>query len=333
MQELKKKMWAVGGGKGGVGKSVVTLMLGVSLARQGRKVILVDADLGGSNLHTLAGIKYPPHTLEDFLNREKESIEDIVLDTPVENLQLICGADDILGLANPKYAQKIRLFNHLKRLDADYILLDLGAGISYTTMDFFLYAPNKIVVLTPQATSIQNAYGFIKASLYRGLSRMFSKDPQSLDLIKRASSGREKENIESVEKLRESFSSLGQEKERMLSDFLQEMNIHLIVNMVRTTKEKEVGNIVTAVARNYLSLNLSMLGIAQYDEVLATSINSMGRFLTEKKDSIAGICSHDIAQSVINITSNSDNHFPSSAFDSVVHSAQSNTPLSSGVGT
>ena len=77
MDELKKKMWAIGGGKGGVGKSIVTLMVGASLARQGKKVILVDADLGGSNLHTLAGIRYPQVTLEDFMNRSKESIEEV----------------------------------------------------------------------------------------------------------------------------------------------------------------------------------------------------------------------------------------------------------------
>ncbi len=303
MQELKKKLWAVGGGKGGVGKSVVTLMLGASLARQGRKVILVDADLGGSNLHTLAGIKYPRHTLEDFLNRDRENIEDIILDTPVDNLRLICGADDILGLANPKYSQKMRLFNHLKRLDADYMLLDLGAGISYTTMDFFLYAPNKIVVLTPQATSIQNAYGFIKASLYRGLSRIFSKNARGLDLIKRASSYKEDDRIESVEMLIEAFKMLGEEEKSMLTDFLENLNIHLIVNMVRGKKEEEIGNIVSTVAENYLSLTLEHLGIVKHDDVLATSINSMGRFLEEKRSSRAVTCMDSIARSLMKINS------------------------------
>jgi len=72
--------------KGGVGKSIVSLMLGTSLARQGKKVILVDADLGGSNLHTLAGIRYPLYTLADFINRQVENIEDVVMDTPVENM-------------------------------------------------------------------------------------------------------------------------------------------------------------------------------------------------------------------------------------------------------
>jgi len=175
MDEIRNKLWAIGGGKGGVGKSIVSLMLGTSLARQGKKVILVDADLGGSNLHTLAGIRYPLYTLADFINRQVESIEEVVMDTPVENMQLICGADDILGIANPKSTQKTRLFNHLKKLEADFIVLDLGAGASFTTMDFFLFAPNKICVLTPQITSIQNAYGFIKASLYRGLMQVFRR--------------------------------------------------------------------------------------------------------------------------------------------------------------
>ncbi|UCD36341.1 MAG: AAA family ATPase [Nitrospiraceae bacterium] len=303
MEEVQQKMWAIGGGKGGVGKSIVTLLLGASLAATGKKVILVDADLGGSNLHTLTGIKYPPYSLEDFLTRKRENIEDILIDTPLQNVKLICGADDILELANPLYSQKMRIFNNLKRLDADFILLDLGAGISYTTMDFFLYAPNKITVLTPQATSIQNAYGFIKASLYRGLSRIFRKDYQALELIRRAGSGRGGDDIESVEQLKEALRTLGDEQERMLSDFLGSLNIYLIVNMVRTAKEKEVGTIVSTVARNYLSLDLKALGIVHHDPRLEMSINSMARFLTENRNCTAGTCTSAIAQQIMNTRS------------------------------
>ena len=202
-----KKIGVVAG-KGGVGKSIVSIMIGASLARQGRSVILVDADLGGSNLHTLAGIKYPLFTLADFINRKVETIEEVLMDTAVRNMRIICGADDILGIANPKYTQKIRVFNHLARLKADFIILDLGAGTSFTSMDFFLYAPNKIVVLTPQITSIQNAYGFIKASLYRKLSIEFSRNPEGLELIKRASSPGNEDSIASVKTLKEAFYTL-----------------------------------------------------------------------------------------------------------------------------
>ncbi len=312
MDELKKKMWAIGGGKGGVGKSVVTIMIGKSLARQGKKVILVDADLGGSNLHTLAGIRYPQHTLDDFLNKGKQSLEDIIIDTPVENLRLICGADDILGVANPKYTQKTKIFNHLSRLEADYILLDLGAGVSYTTMDFFLYAPNKIVVLTPQATSIQNSYGFIKSSFYRGLSRLCSKNTESKELINRATSISKEDKIESVEKLKEAFRMSDEEEEVRLTQYMKDINIHLILNMVRKPKEREVTQIVKTVAQNYLSLNLGTLGTVEYDKLLSMSINNMTKYLTEQRDSIASHCFYDIANCIMKITSDSGNASPSS---------------------
>jgi flagellar biosynthesis protein FlhG len=299
MEEIKNKFWAIGGGKGGVGKSIVTLMLGASLARQNKKVILVDADLGGSNLHTLAGIKYPLCTLADFISRQVEKIEDVLIDTPVENMKLICGADDILGIANPKSTQKIRILNHLNRLEADFVFLDLGAGTSFTAMDFFLYAPNKIVVLTPQITSVQNAYGFIKASLYRMLNSAFRKDQKGLELIKRAASTVGGEHIDTVEKLKEAFKSLDTDQQVRLQKCLEELNVKVIVNMVRMDREKNVDNIVKTVAWNYLGLSLESLGVVQYDKILGMSINNMPEFLAKKKDSISSMNFYDIAGSII----------------------------------
>ncbi len=299
MDEIRNKLWAIGGGKGGVGKSIVTIMLGASLAGQGKKVILVDADLGGSNLHTLVGIKYPLYTLADFINRQVENIKDVVMDTPVENMQLICGADDILGIANPKSTQKTRLFNHLKKLDADYIVLDLGAGASFTTMDFFLFAPNKICVLTPQITSIQNAYGFIKASLYRGLIQVFRNEPEAKELVKLASTAMSGENIDSIEKLKESLRSLDQQYESDLNTYLENLQMKIIINMVRNDREKEVGNIVKSVAENYLNLPLENYGFVPYDKILTNSINQMSEFLQNRKDSISSLSFYDITGNII----------------------------------
>jgi flagellar biosynthesis protein FlhG len=302
MDDLRDKLWAIGGGKGGVGKSIVSIMLGSSLARKGKKVVLVDADLGGSNLHTLAGIRYPLYTLADFIARRVNKIEDVMINTPVENLKLICGADDILGIANPKSTQKTRLFNNLKKLEADYILLDLGAGTSFTTVDFFLYAPNKIVVFTPQITSIQNAYGFIKSSLYRALSRTFSKDYECQDLIKNACSASEGDHIDSIDKLKTELRTRGEQFEAKLDECLAEMNLKVIVNMVRETKERDVGQIVKTVAKNYLSLSLDTIGIVQYDRILSKSINNMAAFLAERRDSTVSQDFYDISNSVIKIS-------------------------------
>ena len=278
---------------------MVTLLLGASLARMGRRVIMIDADLGGSNLHMLTGVRYPEYTLADFISRKVETIERLLVETPVENLKLICGADDILGIANPKSTQKARLFTHLKKLEADMILLDLGAGSSFTTIDFFLYAPNKIVVVTPQITSIQNAYGFIKSSLYRHLSQTFSKNPEAMDLIKRASYSMQGETIDSTAKLYDALKPLGNECQEMLLACIGSVNIKLLVNMVRDNREKNVSDIIRSVARNYLGLFVENFGIVQYDNELNASVNKMAGFLVNGKQSRANIDFYDIAYKIV----------------------------------
>ena len=112
------KLWSVGGGKGGIGKSLVTLGLGVALARLGKKIILIDGDLGGANLHTLMGVRYPHVTLEHFLTKKVARLEDTMIETAVEGISLICGADDLMGAANPTFSQKIRLLQQIEALPA-----------------------------------------------------------------------------------------------------------------------------------------------------------------------------------------------------------------------
>ena len=177
------KLWSVGGGKGGVGKSIVTLGLAVCLAEMGKKVILIDGDLGGANLHTLLGVRFPEVSLEDFLLRRVSRLEDTVIFTSIENISLISGADDILGAANPTYSQKLRLVQQIEELGADFVLLDLGAGTSFNTLDLFNHSPGKIAMLTGMVTSLQNVYGFIKSALFRKLSREFAGDFDTAALI------------------------------------------------------------------------------------------------------------------------------------------------------
>ena len=135
-------IWAVGGGKGGVGKSVISTLLAFWLVRMGKRTILVDMDLGGANLHTLLGIKSPERTLNDFVTRRYSALEDICIPTPEKKLRLISGASEILSLSNPHFSQKVKIIKNIFKLDADYVILDLGAGTSFNVLDFFLFAHN-----------------------------------------------------------------------------------------------------------------------------------------------------------------------------------------------
>ena len=140
-EEPEKRIWAIAGGKGGTGKTVVTANLGIGLSLLGYKVILIDGDLGAPNLHFLFGISKPERNLSDFINGNVMGLEDVLLPTPNENLRLICGGSEMLGLANLPYQTKQKLKRHIAEINADYIIVDLGAGMAYNTLDFFINVP------------------------------------------------------------------------------------------------------------------------------------------------------------------------------------------------
>jgi flagellar biosynthesis protein FlhG len=132
-----RKLIAVGGGKGGIGKSMLSANLGIALARAGAKVVLVDVDLGGANLHTCLGVPQPRVTLSDFVERRVEKLEQVLTPTGYERLSLVSGAMDGLDAANPKHSQKVKLLRHLRTLDVDFVLLDWGPARASTCSTFF----------------------------------------------------------------------------------------------------------------------------------------------------------------------------------------------------
>ncbi len=270
------KILAIGGGKGGAGKSVFSTIMAFWLARTGNRTVLMDLDLGGANLHTLLGIKSPDRTLNDFITRRFGELEDICIDTSEKNLRLISGASDVLSLANPHFSQKIKLMTHLSRLDADYVVLDLGAGTSFNVLDFFLIAHKKIIVLTPEPTSIQNAYIFVRNAVYRKLSRLSSKNPSLQALIKIAM---DPKNVLKIRTIKELFQFIEESDEKNIIEVLKKEigDIHLgvVTNMVKNEKEENAGRIVQIVAEKYLTIPSTDLGCVSYDNHIRKMVSDM----------------------------------------------------------
>jgi len=276
----KKTVISVGGGKGGVGKTLITANLGIMLAREGRNVILIDLDLGGANLHTCLGVDLPKSTLSDFMLKDVNDLNEILIDTPIRNLRLISGAQDILDIANIKYMQKVRFINKLKELDADYIILDLGAGTSFNTLDFFLASDIGIVTLVPEPTSIENVYRFIKSAFYRKLKNAEStlKVKKMIDdIMKNRIANGISTPSDLLRKIDEVEPSMGQAIRNEISDFAPK----LIINMVRSQTDIEIGHAVSSVCKKYFGIETDLLGYIEYDNLVWQSIRKKNPVILE----------------------------------------------------
>lgn len=158
---------AVGGAKGGVGKSMVASSLAILFAASGKRTVAADLDLGAPNLHLLLGNKKPDVTLADFWGSAKKELADCARPTAVDNLSLIAGEGARLGSANPAHQSKLRLIRRLREMPADVVVCDLGAGTALNTLDFWLCAGRRVVVTTTEPTAVLDAYAFVKTALYR----------------------------------------------------------------------------------------------------------------------------------------------------------------------
>ncbi len=160
-RSIPPRVIAISSGKGGVGKSSITVNLGIALAKTGVKVCLLDADTGLANANILLGLT-PQFSLEHVLYGAK-SIEDVMMDGP-HGMKIIPGANGISECVSLHTRQQLRLTRELARIesDFDYMLIDTAAGISDTTLDFVSAAHHTLIVITPEPTSLTDAFSLIK---------------------------------------------------------------------------------------------------------------------------------------------------------------------------
>lgn len=267
---------AVGGGKGGVGKSFVSANLGVTIARSGKRVVLLDADLGGANLHTLFRILRPDMTVDDFIDGRVESLEDVALETSVPRLKLISGTCEVLGSADLAPAARRRLLEALATLDVDCLIIDVGAGTSAQTVDLFNAADTRLIVLTPELTSAQNAYGFLKVAVYRRFQQVLDRFPAAAAL--RAKLGDDAfKAASSLQKVESFFSLVGAEApslEHPLRLLLKEFNAKLVGNMLTRDADRNVLHALRRLISNFLDIQADVAAAFRSSSKVRASVNA-----------------------------------------------------------
>lgn len=280
MVHSEAKIISVGGGKGGVGKSFFSSGMAIFLANLGFDTLLVDLDLGAANLHTCIGEEASSLSISDFLSGRVSDFESLAIKTRHPNLRLISGSSDAFDMANISEDQKSQLMSSIFRAKADFIILDLSAGTHSTTLDLFLMATHQLVTVTPDPSSVENAYRFIKSAFFRKIKRYEFQLGLS-SLINQVMANKAQNGIRSPVDLLYYVSKQDPENGDRLKALMESMTIKIVLNQVRTMSDVSLGPSIESVCRKYFGISAEYLGHIDYDNAVWQSLRKKKHLLLE----------------------------------------------------
>lgn len=303
-RDKEGKIWAIGGGKGGTGKSFITSSIGTYLAGKGNKVVLIDVDIGGANLHTILGIKRPRKSLTDFFET-KLPLYQLTVKTGIEDMYLITGDIHSLSSDNIKFFQKLRLFRHIMKLNTQYALIDLGSGSHTNTIDTFLIADKMIAVVEPEILSIENMYHFIKNALFRKV-KVSLRAHGFREIVDHMWMSRKRYKIKNLKDLIDSLKGFSY-IEDILNEELSDFTIYLILNKVRTGQDILVGSSIKSIFMKYLGIECQFVGYIEHDDSVWRSMRRRQPFMLNYASSP---CTKEIETSTENLIKGNEIKLP-----------------------
>ena len=281
------KIVPIASGKGGVGKTFLTANLAIALAEAGHPTIAVDMDLGGSNLHSFLGLPNRFPGIGDFLKARSAELEELLVDTAAPNLRFIPGDGLSPFLANISYAQKMRLISKVKKLSAEYILLDLGAGTSFNTLDFFRISRHGLIVTRPEYPAIMNMLGFLKHFVLRLIERTFANDQRIRELLRSLYKQPIAVQRNIIGNLGSKIAAVDQDAGKRVEDLCRDFRPRVIFNMGEHPDEIETARKIDRSLESALSLNVDYFGFIFEDPHVRRSIKKQTLFLPEYRESVA----------------------------------------------
>ena len=293
----------VGGGKGGVGKSVFSTNLAVGIALSGQKVVLIDGDFGASNLHALLGISHPPHGFQDFfLNNQLP--DSLLIETGISNLKFISSAGDNPGSANIDPDRVKKIISFIKKLKADTVVLDLGPGTSFNVLDFFNISLQSIVMSSPEMTSVMKTFSFIRSALFRRISLHLKNLPDLQKLVDHSHPSKTDIETYTVDTLRESVKKVDDSQIEQINEIINQFKPSIVINRVRDKKDLLTGNNLVNLVKKYLDVDLNYLGYIAESDRVRDSVEEMVPFLIKDPQSKPS----ENLQQIIGTLTNTDLH-------------------------
>jgi flagellar biosynthesis protein FlhG len=289
----------IASGKGGVGKSIITANLAISLANSGYSVVAIDLDLGGSNLYSYLGLnnKYPG--IGDYLNSKKGKLADYLVQTNSPNLLFLAGEHRSTFMANIPFAQKVKLINEIKKIQADYILLDLGAGTNFNTLDYFDFSKNGFVITTFDIPSIFNSLTFIKNFIHRVLLKEIKQNHKLTSDIKKTYKNADGDEFLSITEIIDIIRKVDTALALKISDLITSYHPRIIFN--RGEHPDNLKNIspLQQYAKKNLSLDLCFFGFIFEDNYAKISSGNGIALLDKYPDCVASRGINAIANRIV----------------------------------
>lgn len=288
----------IASGKGGVGKSLLSANLAVTLGQLGKRVVLVDLDLGASNLHLAIGQNVKGASIGTYLT-EKSAFADIIEPTDYKNLSFIAGDSQIPGLTALKATQKQRLVKNLHSINADFVILDLGAGTHQIILDMFLQSPQGILVTSPTVTATLDGYLFIKNCVFRLMYTTFKRGTPGRTLLDDLKKSSDKMKSLYIPRIIEGLKSVDKQNTLLFQSRLAAFAPRLVINMIDDPKDIDKATRIRNSCSQYLGVDLEYLGVMYRDALQDKALASRLPVTVYKPHSVLSTAITRIAEKVI----------------------------------
>jgi flagellar biosynthesis protein FlhG len=291
----------IASGKGGVGKTFFTANLAMALAKMGHPTVAVDLDLGASNLHSYLGLANRFPGIGDFLKARSSGLEELLVPGKISNLQFLSGDGMSPFTANIPYAQKVRLLSRIVRLPAEYILLDLGAGTSFNTLDYFRLSRQGFLITIPDYPSVINMLVFLRNFLLRVIEANLIKNRYVRELLRDNYKLAMNDKGTNIEEFREKVAARDRKAGEVIGAVCKKIRPHVVFNLCDHPDEVQIAERITRSLKKKLSIEADFFGFVFSDSFVRVALNKGIPFLPNYQNSMAAQGIERIARRIVKL--------------------------------